>query len=306
MENEVYMLDNIIQEFLESYTSKEKIKLYYGVIRNIDMLNDLPNIYVEYDLNELESKIIDVIEEQDTEENKAVTIHEMIKTAGIEHIKSLGIELIEDRSSIYFYQIVNILFGLYNMFNTNIKGAEFILDTLRNENNEDDVNISQLLEEYTSVPAIEYFELIADVDETLLTTLTKYFRDIMENYDPALDDETNNGIKSLLEIDPLFNNTDVVKDMLRLGLKPNLLSNNLNNLYFNIHKYVTNIEFIPYEIAATLFLCDDSEQNMVEYFNEDINLDLVDFIEKDQVLKDTIYKSTLDLINKLQCKVVRR
>lgn len=306
MENEVYMLDNIIQEFLESYTSKEKIKLYYGVIRNIDMLNDLPNIYVEYDLNELESKIIDVIEEQDTEENKAVTIHEMIKTAGIEHIKALGIELIEDRSSIYFYQIVNILFGLYNMFNTNVKGAEFILDTLRNENNEDDVNISQLLEEYTSVPAIEYFELIADVDETLLVTLTKYFRDVMENYDPALDEETNNGIKSLLEIDPLFNNTDVVKDMLRLGLKPNLLSNNLNNLYFNIHKYVNNVEFIPYEIAATLFLCDDSEQNMVEYFNEDINLDLVDFIEKDPALKDTIYKSTLDLINKLQCKVVRR
>ena len=301
-----YTLDDIIQEFLENNTSKDKIKLYYSVIRNIDLLNNLPNIYATYDLNILEEKLIDIIEEEDTNENKISLIHETIKIEAIEYIKTLGIDLIEDRSSIYYYQIVNILFGLFNMFNTNITGAEYILDTLRNENNEDDVNLSELLEEYTSVPATEYFELIQDVDETLISTLITYFRNLQENYDPSLDDETNNGIKSLLDIDQTFNNTDVVKDMLRLGLKPNLLSNNLNNLYFNINKYGDNIEFIPYEIAATLFLCDDSEQDMVKYFTEDINLDLVDFIEKDPSLKDVIIKSTLDLINKLQCKVVRK
>lgn len=306
MDNEVFKLDDIVEEFLENYISKDKVKLYYGVIRNIDMLNNLPNVYAEYDLNELDDKLIEIIQEQDTNENKATLIHETIKIVAIEHISALGIELIEDRGSIYFYQLVNILYGIFNMLNTNVTGAEFILNTLRDENNEDDTNIAQLLEEYTSIPAMEYFELIQDIDETLITTLTNYFKDILENYDPALDEETNNGIKSLLEIDPNFNNTDVVKDMLRLGLKPNLLSNNLNNLYFNIHKYENNLDMIPYEIAGTLFLCDDSEQNMMEYLTEDINLDLVEFLEKDEDLKHKIMNTTVELINKLQSKVVRR
>ena len=61
-----YTLDDIIQEFLENNTSKDKIKLYYSVIRNIDLLNNLPNIYATYDLNILEEKLIDIIEEEDT------------------------------------------------------------------------------------------------------------------------------------------------------------------------------------------------------------------------------------------------
>lgn len=301
-----YTLDSMIDEFFSIAVPKEKRRLYIGIIKNIYLLNKLPNIYVEYDLNDLETKIIAVLQEEDVVENKIAVIHEYIKLAAIEYIESLGISLLDDRTNIYLYQLLSMLAGLYNIFNTNVTGAQFILDTLRNDTNEDDVNIAELLEEYSSVPAIEYFELIDDIDNTLIDTLTKYFTTILDNYDASLDDETNNGIKSLLEIDPTFNNTDVVKDMLRLGLKPNLFSNSLNNLYFNINKYEATPELIPYEIAGTLFLCDDSEQDMTTFLTEDINIELIEFIEKDEDLKNSIMNKTVELINKLQSKVVRR
>ena len=301
-----YTLDSMIDEFFSIAVPKEKRSLYIGIIKNIYLLNKLPNIYVEYDLNDLETKIIAVLQEEDVVENKIAVIHEYIKLAAIEYIESLGISLLDDRTNIYLYQLLSMLAGLYNIFNTNVTGAQFILDTLRNDTNEDDVNIAELLEEYSSVPAIEYFELIDDIDNTLIDTLTKYFTTILDNYDASLDDETNNGIKSLLEIDPTFNNTDVVKDMLRLGLKPNLFSNSLNNLYFNINKYEATPELIPYEIAGTIFLCDDSEQDMTTFLTEDINIELIEFIEKDEDLKNSIMNKTVELINKLQSKVVRR
>ena len=301
-----YTVDTMIGEFFDNVVPKEKRKLYYSIIHNIDLLNKLPGIISEYDLNDLETKIIDALQEDDIIENKVAEVHEIIKLSAIECIESYGISLLDDRSNIYLYQLVNMLAGLYNMFNTNVTGANFILDTLRNENNDDDINISEILEEYSSVPAIEYFELIDDIDSSLIDTLTKYFTNIVNNYDAALDDETNNGIKSLLEVDPMFNNTDVVKDMLRLGLKPNLFSNSLNNLYFNINKYESTPELIPYEIAGTLFLCDDSEQDMITYLNEDFNIELIEYLEKDEQLRHDTMNKTVELINKLQSKVVRK
>ena len=306
MDYKPFTLDSDIQDFIEGNSPKEKYKLYYNVIRNIDLLNSLPDVFIEYDLNNLETTIMDVMEEEITNDDKMMKIHEVIKEAGINYIESFGIKLIEDRNSIYYYQVSNLLFGLYNMFNTNTTGAEFILETLRNENNEDDVNLSELLEEYTSVSVTEYFELIQSVDPSLVEAMMYYFKFILDNYNPALDEETNNGIKSLLEIDGEFNNTDVVKDMLKLGLKPNLFANSLNNLYFHINRYESNPEFIPFEIAATLFLCDDSEQDMDTFFREEVNLDLVEFLEKEPVIKNTIITSTKELIQKLQPKVVRR
>ena len=306
MDYKPFTLDNDIQEFIEANSPKEKYKLYYNVIRNIDLLNSLPDVFIEYDLNNLETNMMEVMEEEITNEDKMIKIHELVKEAGITHIESFGIKLIEDRSSIYYYQVSNLLFGLYNMFNTNVTGAEFILETLRNENNEDDVNISELLEDYTSVSVTEYFELIESVDPSLIEAMMYYFKSILDNYNPALDEETNNGIKSLLEIDGEFNNTDVVKDMLTLGLKPNLFANSLNNLYFHINRYEDKPEFIPFEIAATLFLCDDSEQDMNTFFTEEINLDLVEFLEKDPATKSAIISTTKELIQKLQSKVVRR
>lgn len=306
MEYKHYDMDSMIEEFFNTAVPKEKRRLYCGIIKNIDLLNSLPNIYTEYDLNDLETRIVEIIQNDDIEADKVVFIHEEIKKAAIDHIESFGISLLDDRTNLYLYQLMSMLGGLYNIFNTNQTGAQFILDTLRNDVNETDVNISELLEEYSSVPAIEYFEIIDDIDETLVETLTNYFSGVLDNYDPTLDDETNNGIKSLLEVDSNYNNTDVVKDMLRLGLKPNLFVNSLNNLYFNISKYESTPDLIPYEISATLFLCDDSEQDMTTYLSEDFNIDLIEFLEKNQDLKHATMNKTVELISKLQPKVVRK
>lgn len=306
MEYKHYSMDSMVEEFFNIAIPKEKRRLYQGIIKNIDLLNSLPNIYTEYDLNELETRLVDIIQNDEIEADKIVMIHEEIKKAGIDHVESFGISLLDDRSNLYLYQLMSMLGGLYNLFNVNVTGAEFALDTIRNDTNEMDVNISELLEEYSSVPAIEYFEIIDDIDSGLIDTLTKYFTNIIDTYDPALDEETNIGIKSLLEIDPMYNNTDVVKDMLRLGLKPNLFINSLNNLYFNIGKYVNTPELIPYEISATLFLCDDSEQDMTTYLSEDFNIDLIEFLEKNPDLKHATMNKTVELIAKLQPKVVRR
>lgn len=296
---EVYQLDDIVFDFLNNVASKDKFKALRNIINNINLLNSLPDFDIEYDLNELESKIIDIIQQTGDNTDKVTLITETIKSEAISYIENIGIILIEDRDEIYLYHISNILFGLYNMFNANVTGAEFIIESLRDENNDMEVNIAELLEEYTSIRFTEYVDIVEDVKDTLVTYMLSYFSNVLKNYDPKLDDETNNGIKKLLKVDLNFNKTDVVKDMLRLGLKPNLFANNLNNLYFNLNKYADDIDMVPYEIAATLFLCDDSENHMLVYLEEEVQFELIDFVSDNENLKNDLIKQTKELINKI-------
>lgn len=296
---EVYQLDDIVFDFLNNVASKDKFKALRNIINNINLLNSLPDFDIEYDLNELESKIIDIIQQTGDNTDKVTLITETIKSEAISYIENIGIILIEDRDEIYLYHISNILFGLYNMFNANVTGAEFIIESLRDENNDMEVNIAELLEEYTSIRFTEYVDIVEDVKDTLVTYMLSYFSNVLKNYDPKLDEETNNGIKKLLKVDLNFNKTDVVKDMLRLGLKPNLFANNLNNLYFNLNKYADDIDMVPYEIAATLFLCDDSENHMLVYLEEEVQFELIDFVSDNENLKNDLIKQTKELINKI-------
>lgn len=296
---EVYQLDDIVFDFLNNVASKDKFKALRNIINNINLLNSLPDFDIEYDLNELESNIIGIIQQTGDNTDKVTLITETIKSEAISYIENIGIILIEDRDEIYLYHISNILFGLYNMFNANVTGAEFIIESLRDENNDMEVNIAELLEEYTSIRFTEYVDIVEDVKDTLVTYMLSYFSNVLKNYDPKLDEETNNGIKKLLKVDLNFNKTDVVKDMLRLGLKPNLFANNLNNLYFNLNKYADDIDMVPYEIAATLFLCDDSENHMLVYLEEEVQLELIDFVSDNENLKNDLIKQTKELINKI-------
>lgn len=294
-----YELDDIVYDFLINNTNKEKLKLYLGVINNINLLNELPNLDATTDLNDLENIFINIIQEDMDTNAKVTLIANAIKSLAINYIEAIGITLTDEREDIYFYHLVNILYGLYNIFNTNVTGAEFIIDVLRDDNNDHEVNVAELLAEYTSINKMEYIELIDDVQDNFVNYCIQYFNNIIRSYDPALDDETNNGIKRLLKVDAKFSNTDVVKDMLRLGLKPNLLANSLNNLYFNLNNYENEPSMVTYEVVATLFLCDDSEQHMEEFLTEEINLDLVDYIGNNVELKNKLLDEVRQLIRRV-------
>lgn len=294
-----YELDDIVYDFLINNTNKEKLKLYLGVINNINLLNELPNLDATTDLNDLENIFINIIQEDMDTNAKVTLIANAIKSLAINYIEAIGITLTDEREDIYFYHLVNILYGLYNIFNTNVTGAEFIIDVLRDDNNDHEVNVAELLAEYTSINKMEYIELIDDVQDNFVNYCIQYFNNIIRSYDPALDDETNNGIKRLLKVDAKFSNTDVVKDMLRLGLKPNLLANSLNNLYFNLNNYENEPSMVAYEVTATLFLCDDSEQHMEEFLTEEINLDLVDYIGNNVELKNKLLDEVRQLIRRV-------
>lgn len=302
MVDERFVFDTIVSEFLLNTFNKQKLKMLVSIIRNIDMLNRLTNIEVDLDLNELETEYINIIYAEDELDNKITSIQETTKEHVIKYLKLLGITLIEDKEDIYMYQIRNILTGIFNLFNTNITGAEYIVNSLRDEESEDIIIISELLEEYTSAPASEYYNIIQDVDETLIQNLIEYFTSIINGYDVTLDEETNNGIKILLLIDPKFNKTKVVKDMLTLGIKPNLLVNSLNSLYWSISNYQTDIDLVAYEIAATLFLCDDTEKYMLESLQDEIDLSLVDWIVNIEGYQEHILTLTTDLINQINTK----
>lgn len=294
-----YELDDIVYDFLINNTTKEKFKLYINLINNIYLLDTLPDFDTQTDLNEIDTTLIEIIEQEADTDSKLTTIGNTLRDIAINVIESTGVILIEDKDEIYLYQLINILSGLYNMFNTNITGADYILNTLRDDNNDTIINLCEILAEYTSICRTEYLDIIDDVQDSFVKYAIDYFNNILKTYNPELDTETNAGIKQLLKVSLNFNNTDVVKDMLRIGLKPNLLSNNLNNLYYNIGLYVNNKDLIPYEIAATLFLCDDSEKSMHSFLDEEINLDLVDFIYNDKELKTTILTQTKQLIDKI-------
>lgn len=298
-----YELDDIVYDFLINNTNKEKLKLYLGVISNINLLNELPNLDASTDLNDLENIFINIIQEDMDTNAKVTLIANALKSLAINYIEAIGITLTDEREDIYFYHLVNILYGLYNIFNTNVTGAEFIIDVLRDDNNDHEVNVAELLAEYTSINKMEYIELIDDVQDSFVNYCIQYFNNIIRSYDPALDDETNNGIKRLLKVDAKFSNTDVVKDMLRLGLKPNLLANSLNNLYFNLNNYENEPSMVAYEVVATLFLCDDSENHMEEFLTEEINLDLVDYIGNNAELKTKILEEIRHLIRRVMAGV---
>lgn len=302
MVDERFVFDTIVSEFLLNTFNKQKLKMLVSIIRNIDMLNRLTNLEIDLDLNELETEYINIIYAEDELDNKITSIQETTKEYVIKYLKLLGITLIEDKEDIYMYQIRNILTGIFNLFNTNITGAEYIVNSLRDEESEDIIIISELLEEYTSAPASEYYNIIQDVDETLIQNLIEYFTSIINGYDVTLDEETNNGIKILLLIDPKFNKTKVVKDMLTLGIKPNLLVNSLNSLYWSISNYQTDIDLVAYEIAATLFLCDDTEKYMLESLQDEIDLSLVDWIVNIEGYQEHILTLTTDLINQINTK----
>lgn len=295
---EEFELDEVIEELISNTLTRIKRDRIRDIIARLNAMNYLTNLDVNFDLNDLEERLTDVMYEHEDDSTDALgdIVLSTFMDFTAECISDLGITLHEDSK---LSDILDVLNSLYTVYTLDAVVIPEIINILA-DNTRDDVELLvDVLDDFTVMDTGRLFKVIDDVDNGTLDKLKEYleYKLFLKNDD--IDEEVKKNIEYLLKADTMFGSTSIVAKYVA-GEEFDSLGDAKVALYKVLETLGENINLVPYEIAATLYLLNDEKEELSTLYSEEIDLVIISWIGEDQNKHNLVNNLVTEVITKLK------
>lgn len=290
---EQYKLDSIIEDFFIEHSEQDKYQKLISLLTTIEDFLDYQFFIPQdrcIDLLDIESEAIDITNEELEPYTTITRIMELYRDRVIEFLKCIGITVAED---IYFYQLQELIETLTLIINIEEDQADAILAEL--ETDEDDTSILvNLINNYTEE---SYFTLVYRVQEDIIDKLIRYFKTKARFVSVDIDSTLITNLAVLLSKDELFGSSMLYNNTLQGTVRSASFTTLLPTLYAIMEKQKEKQYLIPYEIYITCLLAKIPKDKYIEEVIENIDLDLVSYLQDQDVQQNSIIESFKTLVS---------
>lgn len=272
---ETYELDSFLVSTLELLFQRQATYIV-EVIQTVNKLKELPELELDITTLDLETELLDMFyNTEDHMDNLKDQTELKIKEAFDNYLKTIGI----DFEYMSFYNYKEIFSTIYTIYDLDIEAAEYFVNILNAEYTNDEEHTVDILSEFCNISQIELMELVEEVNPNYVDDLRYYFnrKSFLQNED--VDEEVQEIVTRLISTNELFANSKIVIEALNHGYIKMPFEYNREKLYNNLYSMQDNVHLVPYEIAATILLSSDTNDNLTEFFRENVDLNLLPYLE---------------------------
>lgn len=277
---EEFYYDDIVNETLFNILPDVKYDKIMEITNLVNSFNYLPRLNLEFDLNQLDSDLEDIILENENDSNDSIgdLLLDKITSTFIDYLESLGIVINAEIRLSELEDIFRCVLTLYVLDNDN---KSDIIPLINNKEKEDIEVFIDIIEEYSNLSTSRLLTIIEDIDDNFLSSLEEYYQTEIALSNPAIEQDVKQHLEYLLRSNAMFINTQIIKDILE-GKVYNNLTEAKNTLYNTLEKLQNNTNLIPYEILATLYITNNEKEDLNNLYKEEIDLSLVSWIKEEQ------------------------
>lgn len=277
---EEFYYDDIVNETLFNILPDVKYDKIMEITNLVNSFNYLPRLNLEFDLNQLDSDLEDIILENENDSNDSIgdLLLDRITSTFINYLESLGIVINAEIRLSELEDIFRCVLTLYVLDNDN---KTDIIPLINNKEKEDIEVFIDIIEEYSNLSTSRLLTVVEDIDDNFLSSLEEYYQTEIALSNPAIEQDVKQHLEYLLKSNAIFINTQIIKDILD-GKVYNNLTEAKNTLYNALEKLQNNTNLIPYEILATLYITNNEKEDLNNLYKEEIDLSLVSWIKEEQ------------------------
>lgn len=300
-EVETYELSNLVENVVLTFppTKANNIMKIFNLINTI---NEDGIVDETFNLSMLESKLEDIITNNDNQEADSVRdlidveLHNSFKR----FIGKLGIKLTEDQHS---YGIMHdIIQGVVLLKEIDTDMASEVIRRLEEVTDDPVYMLVDLIDDFVPSNTMELYEVIEEVEDRLIEDI----KDILEERIRTEKADTAEDIQELatdlIKRDKLFCNTNMMYKILTEGYDYESITVNKKHLYNVLEHYKEKLHLIPYEIVITLLMSYETKDNILEGYKEYIDVGLVSYLEEDTITQNIVKESIDKLISETMLK----
>lgn len=299
MENEKFKLDEILYNYLIEYMPEERRNQILEIIDVLDELNDLGTFNIAFDLEELEAECITIIEENSDQPYDIIIdmLTVKFKFTFIDYLSAIGFTMDDD---ITFTQIKEMFNTIEIILTLDAEAVDEAYTIITNQEQEPVEMICNLLDNYSPLSYLDFFNIIENVDESLIDNLKDRFELIIFRNNPEIDENIKKIIEKIGKVDHNYYSTRIVNQAIQEGISYDTIEDNLKTLYSNLEILKNNTSMVPFEIVATFALSSDTRDNIFECFKEYVNLESISWIGEDNNKHMMINELVKELASKVQ------
>lgn len=299
MENEKFELDEILMGYLIEHMPEERRNNILETIEVLDELNDLGTFEIAFDLEELETECLNIIDTNTNQDYDVIIdmITVKFKDTFIGYLDAIGINVNDDISFTNIKDMFNVIQTILTLDDDNVDEAYNIIS---NQEQEPIESMCNLFDNYSVLSYIDFFNIIEDIDESLIDNLKERFEYVLFRSNPDIDNNIKDIIEKIGQVDHNYFSTRIVNQAIQEGIIYDVIDNNIKTLYSNLEILKNNVNMVPYEIVATFALSSDTKSNIFDHFKEEVNLESISWIGEDNNKHIMISELVKELASKIQ------
>lgn len=298
MENEKYELDDVLEAYIKEHFPQERGEKIIEIIETIDELNDLGTLDIAFDLQELESQCVEIINTNTDKDYDVVVdlLTEKFRDTFRYYLSTIGFTIVDD---VTFKQLNYIFEVIQTIITLDPDATEEAYNIINNQEQATVETVCGLLDAYSPLSYLDLYSIIEDVDDDFLDALKERYEYVIFRANPDVDDKLKQIIEDITKVDHNFLATRIVNKIIQEGLPYTTFNNNVKLLYNNLEELKDNMNMVPYEIVATFALSSDTKEGILEHFKEDLNLESVSWIGEEQAKHTLITNLVQEICVKL-------
>lgn len=299
MENEKFELDEILMGYLIEHMPEERRNNILETIEILDELNDLGTFEIAFDLEELETECINIIDTNTNQDYDVIIdmITVKFKDTFIGYLDAIGINVNDDISFTNIKDMFNVIQTILTLDDDNVDEAYTIIT---NQEQDPIESMCNLFDNYSVLSYIDFFNIIEDIDESLIDNLKERFEYVLFRSNPDIDNNIKTIIEKIGKVDHNYFSTRIVNQAIQEGIIYDVIDNNIKTLYSNLEILKNNVNMVPYEIVATFALSSDTKSNIFDHFKEEVNLESISWIGEDNNKHIMISELVKELASKIE------
>lgn len=299
MENEKFELDEILMGYLIEHMPEERRNNILETIEILDELNDLGTFEIAFDLEELETECINIIDTNTNQDYDVIIdmITVKFKDTFIGYLDAIGVNVNDDISFTNIKDMFNVIQTILTLDDDNVDEAYSIIT---NQDQDPIESMCNLFDNYSVLSYIDFFNIIEDIDESLIDNLKERFEYVLFRSNPDIDNNIKTIIEKIGKVDHNYFSTRIVNQAIQEGIIYDVIDNNIKTLYSNLEILKNNVNMVPYEIVATFALSSDTKSNIFDHFKEEVNLESISWIGEDNNKHIMISELVKELASKIE------
>lgn len=279
-------IDITISEFLDNVTDDFNTGNIHAVLRAVDDMVNISILTNGFNSIKLETELIDIIlNEEISKEDKLILVKQHITKEILNLLTTSGIRLNEE---ITISELGSILDSLNTVFTLDEDQKHQIDSILSEEDSELRLMVTNIISEYSDLDISDIYNLIEEIDITFIETIKENVKiEEVSILEEDTEESVMNKIKKLLDIDPMYLSTHIVGKYALGHSGEYAAEDNVDELYFNLNKQ-DDLSMIVLELSAFLILSNSNSEELLENYEDVINLEHVQSLESDLIMQSKV------------------
>lgn len=279
-------IDITISEFLDNVTDDFNTGNIHTVLRAVDDMVNISILTNGFNSIKLETELIDIIlNEEISKEDKLILVKQHITKEILNLLTTSGIRLNEE---ITISELGSILDSLNTVFTLDEDQKHQIDSILSEEDSELRLMVTNIISEYSDLDISNIYNLIEEIDITFIETIKENVKiEEVSILEEDTEESVMNKIKKLLDIDPMYLSTYIVGKYALGHYGGYTAEDNVDELYFNLNRQ-DDLSMIVLELSAFLILSNSNSEELLENYEDVINLEHVQSLESDLIMQSKV------------------